>query len=112
MVSRRDLLAVLLAPRPGGQQAQSNMFADAKAYERFMGRWSRLIAPALVDFAEIPDSARVLDVGSGTGSLAIAIVCKHQRARVMGIDPSKEYIAYASSINPFPGRVEFQSGDA
>lgn len=88
------------------------MFADAKAYERFMGRWSRLIAPALAAFAEIPDAARVLDIGSGTGSLASAIARRHQRAHVTGIDPSKEYIEYASSINPFPGRVEFQSGDA
>lgn len=112
MVTRRDLLAILLAPRLRGQQTQTNMFADAKAYERFMGRWSRLIAPALVDFAEIPDAARVIDIGSGTGSLASAIARKQQRARVTGIDPSKEYTEYASSINPFPDRVEFQIGDA
>lgn len=112
MVSRRELAALLLAYPLHGQEAKPNMFANAKSYERFMGRWSRLIAPALVDFAEIPDAACVIDIGSGTGSLASAIARKHQRARVTGIDPSKEYIDYASSMNPYPGRVEFQIGDA
>jgi hypothetical protein len=44
------------------------MFADAMAYERFTGRWSRLLSPLLLEFAEIPDGCRILDVGSGTGS--------------------------------------------
>ena len=112
MVSRRELATILLAGPLLGQKAPSNMFADAKAYERFMGRWSRLLAPDFVDFAEIPDAVRVIDVGSGTGSLAFEIARKRQRARVTGIDPSKEYIDYAGSINPFPGRMEFQTGDA
>ncbi len=30
----------------------------------------------------------------------------------MGIDPSKEYVAYAESRNPFPDRARFQPGDA
>lgn len=34
-----------------------------------MGRWSRLVAPLLVEFAAIADTGRVLDVGTGTGSL-------------------------------------------
>ena len=88
------------------------MFGNAEAYERFMGRWSRLVAPLLVDFTDLPDRGRVLDVGSGTGSLAFAIAERKVRARVLGIDPSKEYVAYANSRNPFPDRVSFQVGDA
>jgi SAM-dependent methyltransferase len=88
------------------------MFANAEAYERFMGRWSRLVAPLLVDFTDPPDRGRVLDVGSGTGSLAFAIAERKVRARVVGIDPSKEYVAYATSRNPFPDRASFQVGDA
>jgi len=84
------------------------MFGNAEAYERFMGRWSRLLAPLLVDFADLPDQCRVLDLGSGTGSLSCAIM----RANVVGIDPSQEYVAYAESRNPFPDRVSFQVGDA
>lgn len=34
------------------------MFGDAAAYERFMGRWSRLLAPLLVDFTGVPDTGQ------------------------------------------------------
>jgi SAM-dependent methyltransferase len=88
------------------------MFGDAEAYERFMGRWSRLVAPRLVDFAALPEAGRMLDVGSGTGSLALAIAERDRRARVVGIDLSKEYVAYAASRNPFPERAGFEVGDA
>jgi ubiquinone/menaquinone biosynthesis C-methylase UbiE len=88
------------------------MFADAEAYERYMGRWSRLVAPRLVDFADVPDRCKVLDVGSGAGSLAFTIAERKVRARVVGIDPSKDYVAYANSRNPFPDRTSFQVGDA
>jgi ubiquinone/menaquinone biosynthesis C-methylase UbiE len=88
------------------------MFGNATQYERFMGRWSRLVAPRLVDFAAAPDTGRMLDVGSGTGSLAEAIAQRKPRALVVGIDPSQEYVAYANSKNPAPDRVTFQVGDA
>lgn len=88
------------------------MFADAEAYERFMGRWSRLVAPLLVDFVALPKTGHVLDVGSGTGSLSFAISERQTGLRVLGIDPSKEYIAYANHKNPFVGRATFQVGDA
>lgn len=88
------------------------MFGDAEAYERFMGRWSRLLVPQFVDFSDVPDRGRVLDVGSGTGSLAFGIAERKVRSRVLGIDPAKEYIAYANSRNPFPKRASFEVGDA
>ena len=94
------------------QERKSTMFADAEAYERFMGRWSRLVAPLLVDFSQLPDDGQVLDVGSGTGSLAFAIGERKSRIRIVGIDPSKEYVAYAASKNPIPGRTKFEVGDA
>jgi SAM-dependent methyltransferase len=88
------------------------MFGDAEAYERFMGRWSRLIAPSLLEFADIPDAGRVLDVGSGTGSLAFVIADRKPRCKVVGIDPSKEYVAYATSRNRVGARAGFEIGDA
>ena len=88
------------------------MFADAEAYERFMGRWSSLLAPLLVDFAGIHDTGRALDVGSGTGALAFSIAKLRPHCQVLGIDPSQEYIGYADARNPFPGRARFEVGDA
>ncbi len=88
------------------------MFGNAEAYERFMGRWSRLVAPRLVTFAGAPAGSRVLDVGSGTGSLAFAVLQFDPRARVTGIDPSDEYVAYANSRNRVGDRAAFETGDA
>lgn len=112
MLSRREILAGLAAAGLRGQGKKASMFGDAESYERFMGRWSRLVAPLLIDFAGIPDSGRVLDIGSGTGSLAFAIAREKAGTRVLGIDPSKDYVGYANSKNPFPDRVSFESGDA
>ena len=111
MLSRRTFLAAFVVPLLS-QNRKPNMFADAEAYERFMGRWSRLVAPRLVDFTGLPQGGRILDVGSGTGALAFAIAERNARAAVVGIDPSKEYVAYAGSRNPFRDRASFEVGDA
>ena len=87
------------------------MFADAEAYERFMGRWSRLLAPLLIDFADPAQSGGILDVGCGTGVLARAIAGRRPNCDVVGIDPSKAYIAYASAQNA-NSRIRFETGDA
>ena len=112
MLSRRESLSLLALPALRGQEKNTAMFGDAEAYDRFMGRWSRLVAPLLVEFADIPDAGRVLDVGSGTGSLAFEIAARKPRCTVVGIDPSKEYVAYAASRNPVGARASFEVGDA
>ena len=111
-MSRRDLLAWTTTAALKGQQRDENMFGNAQAYERFMGRWSRQIAPLLVDFAAVVNTGRVLDIGSGTGSLAFEVAKRKTEVHVTGIDPSPEYVGYAASRNPFPDRVAFQTGDA
>ncbi len=88
------------------------MFGDAEAYERFMGRWSRLVAPEFVDFTSLPETGRVVDVGSGTGSLTFAIAERRARVQIVGIDPSAEYVAFATTQNRFGGRAKFEVGDA
>lgn len=112
MPSRRAFLLASTVPLLRGQDPVPDMFGDAEAYERFMGRWSRLVAPLLIQFADLADKGHVLDAGSGTGSLAFAIAERKPGARVLGIDPSKEYVAYANSRNPFPDRAGFEVGDA
>lgn len=112
MLSRRQFLGTLSVPVLFSQEKKTNMFGDAEAYERFMGRWSRPVAPLLVEFAGIDDVGRVLDVGTGTGSLAFAILKERPHCSVVGIDPSKEYVAYALSRNAFGARATFEVGDA
>ena len=112
MLSRRAVFAALLGRTLRGQIRRPGMFGDAEAYERFMGRWSSLLAPHLVDFAGVRDTGRVLDVGSGTGALAFSIARLRTHCQVVGIDPSREYVGYADSRNAFPDRARFEVGDA
>jgi ubiquinone/menaquinone biosynthesis C-methylase UbiE len=92
-------------------EAEAKMFAASAAYERFMGRWSRLLAPVYISFAQIESGDRVLDVGAGTGSLASALEATPGVKEVVGVDPSEGLIAYARQ-NAKAGRARFEVGDA
>jgi SAM-dependent methyltransferase len=100
---------VLVAEGTTGSQDQ--MFSEAQAYERFMGRWSRQLAPALVSFAGVTDGDAVLDIGSGTGALAAAVAQSSPSSRIVGIDPAASYVALAQAQYA-SDRVRFEVGDA
>jgi SAM-dependent methyltransferase len=87
------------------------MFSASDAYERFMGRWSRALAPLFVEFAGVRDGDAVLDVGSGTGALTAALAAAAPSSRVVGIDPAATYVASAQVRHPVD-RVRFEVGDA
>jgi len=85
--------------------------ADGDGYELNMGRWSRRLARPFLDFVGTTDAERVLDVGCGTGHLAVAVLERSTSAIVHGIDLAPVYINYARSRNPNP-RLAFCVGDA
>lgn len=87
------------------------VFFNPNGYEGLIGRWSRRLAPQLIEFAEVADGDRVLDVGMGTGSLSLAILAATQRSEITGIDPSRPYVEYARSRTSDP-RARFEVGDA
>jgi ubiquinone/menaquinone biosynthesis C-methylase UbiE len=94
----------------GLSESEAKMFSAGAGYERFMGRWSRLLALEMIAFTGVKDGARVLDVGTGTGALAAALVKSGPGMQVVGIDPSAGFIAYAQKdIGP---RARFEVGDA
>ena len=95
----------------GQVDAQDPLFSEADAYERYMGRWSRGLAPLLVRFADVRDSDAVLEVGSGTGALAAAVAASAPSATVVGIDAAAAYVASAQSKRP-SDRLTFEVGDA
>jgi SAM-dependent methyltransferase len=90
---------------------QEKMFSGGDAYEHFMGRWSRQLAPLLVRFAGVRDGERVLDVGSGTGALTSAVAAAAPSSRIVGVDPSASYVAFAHTRHPNE-RIRFEVGDA
>jgi len=91
--------------------AQDGLFSAGDAYERFMGRWSRELAPLLVKFAGVRDGDAVLDVGSGTGALTTAVAAVAPASRIIGIDPAAPYVAFAQARHP-GGLIRFEVGDA
>jgi SAM-dependent methyltransferase len=76
-----------------------------------MGRWSHRLARRLIEFAEVADGNRVLDVGMGTGSLSLAVLAATRHSEVVGIDPSGPYVEYARSRTS-DSRARFEVGDA
>lgn len=86
-------------------------FSNPEAYELWMGRWSTRLAPAFVSFAGLPKGGRVLDVGSGTGALAAALLEGVEDATVIGIEPAESYVAY-SRERLRDERLRFEQGDA
>jgi SAM-dependent methyltransferase len=85
--------------------------SDGAAYERFLGRWSRRLAEPFAEFARPADQGRVLDVGCGTGSLALALAERGAPDRVAAIDISASYIAVARS-RPAAAGIGFAVADA
>jgi SAM-dependent methyltransferase len=101
--------------RDGGEERRVSgaaaMFSVGEAYERFMGRWSRELAPLLVAFAGVRQGDAVLDVGAGTGSLTAAAASIARPGRIVGIDPSAAYVALAQARERGE-HVRFEVGDA
>ena len=86
-------------------------WAAGDRYEPYMGRWSRKLAPAFLDWLRVPAAARWLDVGCGTGALTAAILDHVQPASVLGIDPSAGFIGHARA-QITDARAAFETGDA
>jgi SAM-dependent methyltransferase len=62
---------------------------DTSAYDRWVGRWSRLFVPAVLPAAEVVPGCRVLDVSTGTGEAALtALQIVGASGLVIGVDIS------------------------
>jgi SAM-dependent methyltransferase len=72
----------------------------AEAYDRFMGRYSRLLSPQLADLAGVRGGQRVLDVGCGPGALTAELVKRLGPASVSAVDPSEPFVAAVRARNP------------
>ncbi len=80
-------------------------------YDRYMGRWSRQVAPRFLDWLGLPDGLDWLDVGCGTGALSSEIVRRCNPKSLIALDPSAGFVATACNALQ-DSRAEFQVGDA
>ncbi|HEX6157820.1 MAG TPA: class I SAM-dependent methyltransferase [Burkholderiales bacterium] len=86
-------------------------FDDSAAYERFMGRWSRAVAPVFLDWLGARRRATWLDVGCGTGVLAETLLELCAPERVDAVDPAPAQLQ-AAARGPAAGRATFRVADA
>ena len=89
----------------------AEVWSHGEAYERFMGRWSRLLAPQFLHWLRVPAGLRWADVGCGSGALSSAIVDLCAPARLTAVDPSEAQVAEAARQIHDP-RVSFGVGTA
>lgn len=89
----------------------SSQWASGEAYQRYMGRWSRLVAGRFLEWLSPHAGGRWLDVGCGAGALTATILANAEPDAVFGIDPSEPFVAYARETIA-DERAKFEIGDA
>ena len=88
----------------------STTWARGDAYERYVGRWSRRVAPMFLDWLDAPAASRWADIGCGTGALCAAILDRCAPSSVIGVEPSDGFLATARSA--LDGRATLHQGSA
>ncbi len=88
----------------------SDSWNDGAPYERYVGRWSRRVAPLFLEWLGLPAGRRWLDVGCGTGALCAAIAERCAPASIVGVEPSDGFRETAAAR--LGGRAVFHRGTA
>lgn len=73
---------------------------SGEAYDAFMGRYSRVLAPAFADHAGVVAGQSVLDVGCGPGALTGLLVDRLGAEAVAAFDPSSPFVAECAARHP------------
>ncbi len=89
----------------------NKLFTDGEAYERLMGRWSRLAGESFLDWLDAPKGLRWLDIGCGNGAFTEELIAHCAPAAVTAIDPSEDQLAYARTRTGAE-IADFRVGDA
>lgn len=86
-------------------------FKDGAAYERYMGKWSRLAGETFLDWLAPQPGWRWIDIGCGNGAFTEMIFARCAPESVDGIDPSEEQLTYARTRSGME-RATFHLGHA
>ena len=88
-----------------------DLWGGSDAYERYVGRWSRRVAPLFADWVGAPPGASWIDIGCGTGVLTSAILFGCAPAQIVGVDSAEPFLE-AARQRLTDERVSFRQGDA
>ncbi|MEU6380745.1 class I SAM-dependent methyltransferase [Streptomyces sp. NPDC046909] len=89
-----------------------DVWAAGNAYERYMGRWSRLVAAEFVTRLPCPPDARWLDVGCGSGALTSTVAARCRPRALLGLDGSAAFVTTARASTPAPARFAVADAQA
>ncbi|MER7513505.1 class I SAM-dependent methyltransferase [Streptomyces lavendulae] len=84
------------------KEQRFDVWAAGDAYQRYMGRWSRLVADEFVAWLDCADGLRWLDVGCGTAALTATVAARCRPRTVVGLDGSAAFVATARAAAPAP----------
>lgn len=87
------------------------VFDDGAAYERYMGVWSQMVGEQFLNWLNLPNDLKWLDVGAGNGAFTALLDQAVQPSYLVGIDPAQAQIAYAKT-RPMKHPASFDLGDA
>jgi ubiquinone/menaquinone biosynthesis C-methylase UbiE len=85
---------------PAQSQSAARFRVPAGHYDRFMGRYTPVLAAALADAAGLRPGMRVLDVGCGPGGLTRELASRLGPGNVAAIDPAPQFAAACAERNP------------
>lgn len=91
---------------------ESIHFDDGASYERMMGRWSALVGARFLDWIDVPEGARWIDVGCGNGAFTELLLERCRPASVQAFDTSPAQLAYARTRLPAGAPVTWAEADA
>ena len=83
------------------QQAAAYQANDGAAYDRFIGRWTRRLAAEVAAHCPPVLPGPCLDLGCGTGSMALALADRFPDRKIVGIDRSGAYLDVARALLPY-----------
>jgi SAM-dependent methyltransferase len=94
-----------------GTNVPGESWSSGDAYERYVGRWSRIVAREFIRWLAVPENKQWLDVGCGTGALSQIIFESQKPKSIKGIDRSEDHVKTARRNLNHPN-AEFETGDA
>lgn len=91
------------------ESGASTFTVSGEVYDRFMGRYSSLLAVPFADAAGVEAGQKALDVGSGPGALTAELVRRLGAEHVAAVEPAPQFVDAVR--RRLPG-VEVQVGQA